>query len=37
MIIAIGSYHAGYPMKESVKEKLIEEGHEFMYVGTNST
>ena len=37
MIIAIGCDHAGYPLKEAVKEKLIAEGHEVLDVGTNST
>ena len=37
MIIAIGCDHAGYPLKEAVKEKLIAEGHEVLDMGTNST
>lgn len=37
MKIAIGCDHAGFPLKEEVKQKLIDEGHEIVDVGTNST
>ena len=36
MKIAIGCDHAGYELKEAVKNKLIAEGHELIDVGTNS-
>ena len=36
MKIAIGCDHAGYELKEAVKNKLISEGHELIDVGTNS-
>ncbi len=35
MKIVIGADHAGYEMKESVKDHLRELGHEVMDVGTN--
>ncbi len=37
MRIAIGSDHAGFPMKEIIKEYLRELGHEVMDLGTHST
>ena len=37
MIIAIGSDHAGYELKEAIKEKLTKEGHTLIDVGTDST
>ena len=36
MIVAIGCDHAGYELKEAVKEKLTAEGYEIIDVGTNS-
>ena len=36
-IIAMGSDHAGYNLKEKVKAHLIENGYEVIDVGTNST
>ena len=36
MIVAIGSDHAGYELKEKVKAKLLEEGYEILDVGTDS-
>ncbi|RMH03931.1 MAG: ribose 5-phosphate isomerase B [Aquificota bacterium] len=36
MIIAIGSDHAGFPLKERIKEKLIAKGYEVIDFGTNS-
>ncbi len=35
-MIAIGSDHGGYPLKESVKKHLTERGIEFKDFGTNS-
>jgi ribose 5-phosphate isomerase B len=35
--IALGCDHAGYPLKEDLKAFLIEEGHEVLDVGTDST
>ena len=37
MIIAIGSDHAGFELKEIVKNYLVEEGYEVIDCGTNST
>lgn len=37
MKIAMGSDHAGYPLKVLVKEKLEKEGHEILDLGTDST
>ena len=37
MVIAIGSDHAGYNLKEAIKAKLEAEGHEMIDVGTDST
>lgn len=37
MKIVIGCDHAGFPLKEEVKQKLIDEGHEVMDVGTYSS
>lgn len=36
MKVAIGCDHAGYELKEKVKNKLISEGFEVIDVGTNS-
>ncbi len=36
MKIVIGCDHAGFPLKEEVKQKLLKEGHEIIDVGTNS-
>ena|SRR5215510_8914907 len=36
MKIGIGSDHAGFRYKESIKRRLIEQGHEFVDFGTNS-
>jgi len=36
MKIAIGSDHAGFPLKEKIKEFLKKEGHEVIDVGTHS-
>jgi ribose 5-phosphate isomerase B len=36
MLVAIGSDHAGYRLKEDLKELLKEEGHEIQDVGTHS-
>lgn len=36
MIVAIGSDHAGFPLKERIKEFLIEKGHEVIDFGTTS-
>jgi ribose 5-phosphate isomerase B len=35
--IAIGSDHAGYPLKEDLKAFLLEQGHTVVDVGTDST
>src|SRR2546426_12505116 len=37
MRIAIGSDHAGYPLKEDLKAFLTREGHDVIDVGTDST
>lgn len=37
LIIAIGSDHAGYEMKEKIKIKFSEKGYKFKDFGTNST
>ena len=37
MKIVVGSDHAGYELKEAVKQKLISEGHEVVDAGCNST
>lgn len=37
MKIVIGCDHAGFPLKEEVKQKLLNEGHEIIDVGCNST
>lgn len=37
MKIIIGSDHAGYELKEKIKEHLSENGHEIVDKGTNST
>ncbi|GAB6066214.1 ribose 5-phosphate isomerase B [Aquifex pyrophilus] len=37
MKIAIGADHAGYPLKEKIKEFLMKEGHEVIDFGTHST
>lgn len=37
MKIAIGSDHAGYLLKEEIKQYLLEQKHEVEDVGTNST
>jgi ribose 5-phosphate isomerase B len=36
MKIAIGSDHGGFPMKETIKNTLIEQGHSVVDVGTDS-
>lgn len=36
MKVAIGFDHAGFPLKQTVLETLIEAGHEPMDMGTNS-
>lgn len=36
MVIAMGSDHAGFLLKEAVKEKLQNEGYEIIDVGTHS-
>lgn len=36
MIIALGSDHAAYELKEAVKAKMESEGHTIIDVGTNS-
>jgi ribose 5-phosphate isomerase B len=36
MKVAVGCDHAGYELKEAVKEKLINEGYEVIDVGTDS-
>ncbi|EDP74951.1 ribose 5-phosphate isomerase B [Hydrogenivirga sp. 128-5-R1-1] len=36
MKIAVGSDHAGFPLKERIKEFLLEEGHEVIDFGTTS-
>lgn len=36
MIIAIGSDHAGFSLKEKIKEHLISKGYEVIDFGTNS-
>ncbi|MCF0141049.1 MAG: ribose 5-phosphate isomerase B [Mogibacterium sp.] len=36
MKIVMGSDHAGFPLKEEVKQKLLNEGHEIIDVGTHS-
>lgn len=37
MKIVVGSDHAGYELKEAVKQKLISEGREVVDAGCNST
>lgn len=37
MVIALGCDHAAYELKEKVKKKLTDEGHEIVDVGTDST
>lgn len=37
MKIVVGCDHAAYELKEAIKEKLINEGHEVIDVGTDST
>ena len=37
MRVAIGSDHAGYPLKETVIEAVRAAGHEPIYLGTDST
>lgn len=37
MKIAIGCDHAGYPLKVAVEDKLLQEGHGIIDVGTEST
>ena len=37
MIIAVGSDHAGFNLKEAIKAKLEAEGHTIIDVGTDST
>lgn len=37
MKIAIGCDHAGYELKETVKDKLTSEGYELIDLGTNSS
>ena len=37
MKIVVGSDHAAYELKEAIKEKLINEGHEVIDVGCDST
>lgn len=36
MVIAVGSDHAGYHLKEHVKSALLESGHEIVDVGTGT-
>lgn len=36
MKIAVGADHAGFALKEAVKQRLIEEGHEVVDTGTTS-
>jgi ribose 5-phosphate isomerase B len=36
MVIAVGSDHAGYHLKEHVKDGLLAEGHEVIDVGTRT-
>ena len=36
MVIAVGSDHAGYHLKEHVKDALLAEGHEVIDVGTGT-
>jgi ribose 5-phosphate isomerase B len=35
--IALGADHAGFPLKEDLKAFLVEEGHEVLDLGTDST
>ena len=37
MRIAVGSDHAGFPLKQEIAQKLSESGHEVVDVGTHST
>ncbi len=37
MRIVVGSDHAAYELKEAIKEKLVNEGHEVIDVGCDST
>jgi ribose 5-phosphate isomerase B len=34
--VALGSDHAGFPLKEEVKRHLLEDGHEVLDLGTDS-
>lgn len=36
MRVALGSDHAGFPLKEEVKRHLLEDGHEVLDLGTDS-
>ena len=36
MIVAVGSDHAGYRLKEKIKARLLELGHEVLDMGTDS-
>jgi ribose 5-phosphate isomerase B len=36
MRIAIGADHAGFPLKEAIREKLLRDGHQVEDVGTHS-
>ncbi len=36
MIVSLGSDHAGFPLKEKIKEHLLERGYEVLDMGTTS-
>ncbi len=37
MIVALACDHGGYPLKEAIKERIVEDGFEVLDLGTDST